>query len=97
MQKQLSRTLSMGSQQSLPSVGDSAIKLRLMEFYLLSGDSQQLGGLLTVRDLQEWALDQGLDKNKVKQINQQLVNEGLLLERKRPTQFFQVALRTNPS
>lgn len=45
-----------------------------------------------MKELQDWATDECIDKNKVKQVNQQLVNEGLLVERKKPTQFFQVSV-----
>ena len=66
----------------MPSASDSTIKLQLMEFYLVN---EETSGLLTLREVQEWATEQGFDKNKVKQLNQQLVNEGLLVERKKPT------------
>ena len=53
-----------------------------MEFYIVS---EEHSGLLTMREIQDWAQENNLDKNKVKQLNQQLVNEGVLLERKKPT------------
>ena len=61
------------------------MKLRLLEYYIAS---EQHSGLLTMREIQDWATEQNYDKNKVKQVNQQLVNEGLIVERKKPTQFF---------
>ena len=48
---------------SLPSMGDAAIKLQLMELYLASGEN---GGLFTLKELQDWANELGYDKNKVK-------------------------------
>lgn len=42
-------------------------------------------------DTDDWALKLGIDKIRVKQIHQTLVNDGILIERKRPT-FYQIAL-----
>ena len=39
----------------------------LLEFYLVS---EEHSGILTVKELQEWAQENGVDKNKVKHINQ---------------------------
>ena len=51
MQRQLSRTMSGGSTQNAIS-GDSLIKLKLLEFYLVS---EEYGGLLTVKEIQDWS------------------------------------------
>jgi len=71
MQRQLSRSISASSQPAaaggLPGVGDSAIKLKLLEFYIVS---EEHSGLLTIKEVQDWALENGFDKNKVKQVNQ---------------------------
>ncbi len=39
----------------------------LMEFYIAS---EEHSGLLTVKEVQDWAIEQAFDKNKVKQLNQ---------------------------
>lgn len=51
---------------SLPGVGDSAIKLKLLEFYIVG---EEHCGLLTIKEVQDWAIEHGFDKNKVKQLN----------------------------
>ena len=47
-------------------MGDSAIKLKLLEFYIVS---EEHCGLLTIKEVQDWAIEHGFDKNKVKQLN----------------------------
>ena len=47
-------------------LGDSQIKLMLLEFYIVS---EEHSGILTAKELQEWATEYALDKNKVKHIN----------------------------
>ena len=64
MNRQLSQQSS-GTMSSPLAPGDSYTKLRLMEYYLTS----EFGGLLTPKDLQDWATAHGYDKNKVKQLN----------------------------
>ena len=59
-------SLSHQASKDLTLMGDSSLKLRIMELYLAS---EQHGGLFTVRDLQDWATDNNYDKNKVKQLN----------------------------
>ena len=62
MQRQLNRTIAAGNAQHVAS-GDSVIKLKLLEFYLVG---EEYGGLLTIKEVQDWAQEQGFDKNKVK-------------------------------
>ena len=54
------------SSNPLPMLGDSQIKLMLLEFYIVS---EEHSGILTAKELQEWATEYALDKNKVKHIN----------------------------
>ena len=56
--------------------------------YYLEGNN-----MLTFKEVQDWAQENDFDKNKVKNFNQQLVNDGFLKEKKKPTQFFYVCLQ----
>ena len=63
--------------------------MKLIELYLTRDNVQ------TAKDLQDWAKESEFDRNKVKTLNQQLVNDGFIKEKKKPTQFFYVALEAD--
>ena len=72
------------------NISDAVLKLKLVQFYI-EGTETPGGGLATMKEVQDWGHNCfGIDRNKVKQINQQLVNDGLLKERKKPVQYFQI-------
>ena len=62
------------------------IKFKLIDHYLKSDQNQ----ILTIKELQEWALHEGYDNTQVKIMNMQLVYDGILRERKKPFLFYQI-------
>ena len=69
---------------------DAVLKLKLVQYYI-EGTETPGSGLATMKEVQDWGQNCfGIDRNKTKQINQQLVNEGFLKERKKPVQYFQI-------
>ena len=77
------------------NISDSALKLKLVQFYI-EGTETPGAGLATMKEIQDWAQTCcNVDRNKIKQINQQLVNDGLLKEKKKPVQYFQMNVGQN--
>ena len=68
------------------------LKLKLVQFYIEGTETPGMG-LATLKEIQDWAQTSlGVDRNKIKQMNQQLINEGLVREKKKPTPYFQMTV-----
>lgn len=68
-----------------------AVKFKLIDYYLSSIQTQ----ILTPKDILEWAHQHSFDPSVAKAINQQLVGEGILRERKKPFLFYQIVDSTD--